>query len=215
MRGRSPSRSLTSSRRPRPTPPRSRAPAGSPHHSAPPAKNPGASTSWRSRRQQTWDASPNSWTPARSGYPAEGERRRKGVHSARQRGRSPRAPLTTTRLSRRSRCEYRWVPTPADGTATVSLISIGASYAQPGSLALTAQEEAEDGTGDASSLRCASEQDSRKGARHGREEASKVVSTDREEGTSNAQATEEGLARQIDTSGLDPVVVDTSGRCSC
>jgi hypothetical protein len=48
------------------------------------------------------------------------------------------------------------------------------------------------------SLGCASQQDSRKGARRGREEASKVACPDREEG--KAQATEEDLARQVDKS---------------
>ena len=49
-------------------------------------------------------------------------------------------------------------------------------------------------------LGCAWQQDSRKGARRGREEASKAAYPDREEGASKAQATEEGLARQVDTS---------------
>jgi hypothetical protein len=67
-----------------------------------------------------------------------------------------------------------------------------------GGQAGTAEEEAGDGTSEANSLGCASQQDSRKGARRGREEASKVAGPDREEGASEAQATEEGLARQVD-----------------
>jgi hypothetical protein len=63
-----------------------------------------------------------------------------------------------------------------------------------------AEEEADDGTSEANSLGCASQQDSRKGARRGREEALKVACPDREEGASKAQATEEDLARQVDKS---------------
>jgi hypothetical protein len=73
-----------------------------------------------------------------------------------------------------------------------------------------AEEEADDGTSKANSLGCASQQDSRKGARRGREEASKVACPDREEGASKAQATEEDLARQVDKSstGRSPGAAD-------
>ena len=79
---------------------------------------------------------------------------------------------------------------------------------------LTAEEEADDGTSDAKSLGCASQQDSRKGARGGREEASKVACPDREEGASKAQATEEDLARQVDKSstGRSPGAADPYSR---
>ncbi len=84
---------------------------------------------------------------------------------------------------------------------------------------LTAEEEADDGTSEANSLGCASQQDSWKGARRGREEASKGACPDREEGASKAQATEEGLARQVDKSstGLqEPLIVAlASGRSAC
>jgi hypothetical protein len=73
-----------------------------------------------------------------------------------------------------------------------------------------AEEEADDGTSEANSLGCASQQDSREGARRGREEASKVACPDREEGASKAQATEEDLARQVDKSstGRSPGAAD-------
>ena len=63
---------------------------------------------------------------------------------------------------------------------------------------VVAPEEVADPTVAAISLGCASQQDSWKGARRGREEASKVACPDREEGASKAQATEEDLARQVD-----------------
>ena len=75
----------------------------------------------------------------------------------------------------------------------------GVGRSGDGAQAGTAEEEADDGTSEANSLGCASQQDSRKGARRGREEASKVAGPDRE-GASKAQATEEGLARQVDKS---------------
>ena len=113
---------------------------------------------------------------------------------------------------RQSQPSYLFIPPSRAAVDPTAAPPLRTAYRRTaGSLALTAEEEADDGASEASSLGCASEQDSRKGARRGREEASKVACPDREEGASKAQATEEDLARQVDKVVNGPL---SRSRCS-
>jgi hypothetical protein len=121
-----------------------------------------------------------------------------------------RSAATSSRTAKRSTCLSSAGTKPRPPSAISTAGSGGIGRSGDGGQAGTAEEEADDGTSEANSLGCASQQDSRKGARSGWEEASKVACPDREEGASKAQATEEDLARQVvkSSTGRSPGTAD-------